>query len=316
MLAMQTVFLDQQTFSPKISLKSIESQTSEFISYATTSENQVIERCKNADIIITNKVVLSENILKQLPLLKLICIAATGMNNVDLKAAETLGISVNNVSGYSQASVSQYVFAQMLEYFSNTTHHNNNTQQGHWQNSPTFCFHGNGSQELSGKKIGIIGYGNLGKSVANIALAFGMEVLIAERPYVTTIRENRLGFTQVLQQADVISLHCPQTPENENLINSESLALMKNSALLINTARGALVNSYDLLHALKNKVIAHAILDVLEQEPPEATHPLISALTHNEISNLSLTAHIAWASIESQQRLIDLVADNIKNLKI
>jgi glycerate dehydrogenase len=316
MSAMQTVFLDQQTFSPKISLKSLESQTSEFISYATTSESQVIERCKNADIIITNKVVLSENIFKQLPQLKLICIAATGMNNVDLKAAEILGITVNNVSGYSQASVSQYVFAQMLEYFSNTAHHNNNTQQGHWQSSPTFCFHGNGSQELSGKKIGIMGYGNLGKSVASIALAFGMEVLIAERPYATTIRENRLSFTQVLQQADVISLHCPQTPENENLINSQSLALMKPSALLINTARGALVNSYDLLHALKNKVIAHAILDVLEQEPPEATHPLINALTHNEINNLSLTAHIAWASIESQQRLIDLVAGNIKNLKI
>jgi len=310
---MQVVFLDQQTFSPKISLDNIESEVSNLICYATTTQDQVIERCMSADIIITNKVILSKEILKQLPQLKLICIAATGMNNVDLPAAEALGVSVNNVSGYSQNSVCQYVFAQMLEYFSNTSHHNNNTQQGHWQNSPTFCFHGEGSQELAGKKIGIIGYGNLGKSVASIAQAFGMEVLIAERPYATKIRENRHSFIHVLQQADVISLHCPQTPETENLLNSKTLALMKTSALLINTARGGIVNSHDLLHALKNNIISHAILDVLEQEPPSANHPLISALTNNEINNLSLTAHIAWASIESQQRLIDLVASNIQN---
>jgi glycerate dehydrogenase len=310
---MQAVFLDQQTFSSSISLASIESQVSQLNCYATTTDDQVIERCKNADIIITNKVVLSESSLKQLPQLKLVCIAATGMNNIDLSAAKALGISVNNVSGYSQASVSQYVFAQMLAYFNNTTHHNKNTEQGHWQSSPTFCYHGKGSQELAGKKIGIIGYGNLGKAVANIAQAFGMEVLIAERPNTTEIREHRHSFTDVLKQADVISLHCPQTPETLNLLNSESLALMKTSALLINTARGALVNSNDLLHALKNNEIAHAILDVLEQEPPAANHPLINAMMNNEINNLSLTAHIAWASIESQQRLIDLVSDNIAN---
>jgi glycerate dehydrogenase len=310
---MQAVFLDQQTFSTEVSLKCIESQVSELICYATTTQEKIIERCKNADIIITNKVVLSKETLKQLPQLKLICIAATGMNNVDLIAAEALGITVNNVSGYSQASVSQYVFAQMLEHFSNTAHHNDNIQQGHWQNSPAFCFHGKGSQELARKKMGIIGYGNLGKAVATIAQAFGMEVLIAERPHASQIRENRHSFTEVLQQADVISLHCPQTPETINLINSKTLALMKNSALLINTARGGIVNSNDLLDALKNKVISHAILDVLEQEPPSANHPLISALTNHEIDNLSLTAHIAWASIESQQRLIDLVASNIQH---
>jgi glycerate dehydrogenase len=312
---MQTVFLDQQTFSPNISLASIESQVSKLICYATTTNDQVLARCKNADIIITNKVVLSKNILEQLPQLKLVCIAATGMNNVDLAAAQALGISVKNVSGYSQASVSQYVFAQMLEYFSNTAHHNNNTNQGHWQKSDTFCFHGKGSQELAGKTIGIIGFGCLGKAVATIADAFGMKVLIAERLNATKTRENRHSFNHVLQSADVISLHCPQTDETTNLINCTSLSLMKPSALLINTARGALVNSEDLLEALKNKVISHAILDVLEQEPPAASHPLISALMKNDIDNLSLTAHIAWASIESQQRLIDLVALNIKNIK-
>jgi glycerate dehydrogenase len=311
---MQAVFLDQQTFSSSISLASIESQVSQLTCYATTINEQVIERCKTADIIVTNKVILSADALKQLPQLKLICIAATGMNNVDLIAAKALGIAVNNVSGYSQASVSQYVFAQMLEYFNNTSHHNKNTQQGHWQSSPTFCFHGKGSEELAGKKIGIIGYGNLGKAVATIAQVFGMQVLISERPHATKIRKNRHGFTQVLEQADVISLHCPQTPETINLINRESLALMKKSALLINTARGALVNSNDLLQALKNNEIAHAILDVLEQEPPQADHPLINALTKSDVKNLTITAHIAWASIESQQRLIDLVAVNIKNI--
>jgi glycerate dehydrogenase len=310
---MKAVFLDQQTFSATISLASIESHTSQLTCYATTTNDHIVERCKNANIIITNKVMLSKSILQQLPELRLICISATGMNNVDLLAAQELGISVKNVSAYSKNSVSQYVFAQMLEYFSNTSHHNSNTTHGHWQNSPTFCYHGNGSQELSGKKIGIIGYGCLGKSVAVIAQAFGMELLIAERPNAFEIRENRLNFDEVIKQADVISLHCPQTPETINLINSERLALMKTSALLINTARGSLVNSNDLLHALKNKEISHAVLDVLEQEPPAADHPLIKALINKEIDNLSLTAHIAWASIESQQRLIDLLAINIEN---
>lgn len=312
---MQTVFLDQQTFSTNISLTRIKSQVSTLSCYATTADSQIIERCKTAEIIITNKVLLSKNILEQLPQLKLVCIAATGMNNVDLVAAKALNITVNNVSGYSQASVSQYVFAQMLEYFSHTAHHNNNTQQGHWQNSATFCFHGKGSQELAGKTIGIIGFGCLGKAVATIAEAFGMKVLIAERLNATKTRENRHSFNDVLKKSDVISLHCPQTDETTNLINRERLALMKPSALLINTARGALVNSADLLQALKNKIISHAVLDVLEQEPPTASHPLINALMKKEIDNLSLTAHIAWASIESQQRLIDLVAVNIKNYK-
>lgn len=310
---MHAVFLDQQTFSTSISLASISAQVSQLTCYATTSNEQVISRCKSADIIITNKVVLSKKILEQLPQLKLVCIAATGMNNVDLIAAKELGILVKNVSGYSQASVSQYVFAQMLEYFNNTSDHNSNSQQGLWQKSTTFCLHGKGSQELAGKTLGIIGNGSLGKAVANIAQAFGMHVLLAERSEAATIRENRHSFTDVLRQADVISLHCPQTPETINLINQESLALMKNSALLINTARGALVDSNDLLDALKNNEIAHAILDVLEQEPPQADHPLINALTNNDIDNLTITAHIAWASIESQQRLIDLLAINIKN---
>ncbi|GAC18175.1 D-2-hydroxyacid dehydrogenase [Paraglaciecola arctica] len=316
---MHAVFLDQQTFSSNISLSAIEQQLGSLTCFPTTLTEQIIERCQHADIVITNKVLLNAQTLNQLPKLKLICIAATGTNNVDLHAALELGIAVNNVSGYSTASLSQYVFAQMLEYFNQTSHHNHNTSQGLWQQSPTFCHHGNGVSELNGKTLGIIGNGDLGQAVAKLGLAFGMQILIAERPNATTIRTGRHSFEQVLAQADVLSLHCPQTPETENLINTNTLSQMKPSAMLINTARGALVNSDDLLVALKTKQIAYAVLDVLEQEPPPADHVLLAAIADKQsgaqLNNLKITAHIAWASIESQQRLLDLIAENIAAYK-
>ena len=207
----------------------------------------------------------------------------------------------------------------MLEYFNQISHHNHNTSQGLWQQSPTFCHHGNGIYELSGKTLGIVGYGNVGQAVAKIAQAFGMQILIAERPKATIIRAGRLSFEQVLAQADVLSLHCPQTPETENLININTLSKMKPTAMLINTARGALVNSDDLLIALKTKQVGYAVLDVLEQEPPPADHLLLNEISNTtagpQLNNLKITAHIAWASFESQQRLLDLIADNIAEFK-
>jgi glycerate dehydrogenase len=316
---MHAVFLDQHTFGSGISLQVIQQQVESLTCFSTTSAEQIVSRCRDADVVITNKVLLSAASLKQLPKLKLICIAATGTNNVDLNAALELGIAVNNVSGYCSASLSQYVFAQMLEYFNQTSHHNHNTSRGLWQKSATFCLHGNGFSELSGKTLGIIGYGNLGKAVADIGQAFGMRILIAERPKSSTIRNGRLSFDQVLCQADVLSLHCPQTPDTENLINTHTLSRMKSSAMLINTARGALVNSNDLLIALKTKQIGYAVLDVLEQEPPPSDHVLLQAISNQQantqLNNLKITAHIAWASNESQQRLLDLVADNIAKFK-
>jgi len=317
---MHAVFLDQHTFSSNISLITIQQQLESLTCFPTTSAEQIISRCQDADIIITNKVVLNAACLKQLPKLKLVCIAATGTNNVDLNAALDLGISVNNVCAYATASVSQYVVAQMLEYFNQTSHHNHNTSQGKWQQSPTFCYHGNGFNELSGKTLGIIGNGNLGQGVAKLGQAFGMHVLIAERPKAVTIRAGRHSFEKVLAQADVLSLHCPQTPDTENLINTNTLSKMKATAMLINTARGALVNSNDLFIALKTKQIAYAVLDVLEQEPPPADHILLQAISNKQsnasLNNLKITAHIAWASIESQQRLVDLIAENIAAFKI
>lgn len=306
---LNAVFLDQQTFDSNIDLAQISEQVNGLTCYQTTQPAQVVERCSEVEIIITNKVILDAATLAQLPKLKLICITATGYNNVDLAQAKALGIAVCNVSGYAKQSVAQYVFAQLLEYFNQTSHHNQNTDKGLWPKSETFCLHGNTIAELAGKSIGIIGYGDLGQSVAKIAQAFEMKVLIAERPNAKQIRHNRMAFEHVISQADILSFHCPQTPETEGLISQALLKKMKSTAVVINTARGALVNNEDLLNALTNNEIAYAILDVLDQEPPPADHILLNA----KLANLKITAHIAWASIEAQQRLISLVGKNINS---
>lgn len=304
---LSAVFLDQQTFDNNIVLDEIAEQVGKLTCYQTTTAEQIIERSQGAEIIITNKVMLSADVLSQLPNLKLICITATGYNNVDIEQAKNLGIAVCNVSGYAKQSVAQYVFAQLLEYFNQTSHHNQNTEQGLWPQSATFCHLGNTINELAGKSIGIIGYGALGQAVAKIATAFEMQVLIAERQGAKEIRHGRMAFEQVICQADILSFHCPQTKDTEALINQSLLKKMKTSAVLINTARGALVDNQALLNALQTNEIGYAILDVLEQEPPPADHILLNA----KLANLKITAHIAWASIEAQQRLISLVAENI-----
>jgi len=309
---MRAVFLDKETFSPAIELAVIEQQLTEFTCFNQTPEDDIIFRCLHADIIITNKVHLTADILAALPQLKLICISATGYNNVDIDAARRLNIAVTNVSGYADSSVAQYVFAQLLSYYQQTEHHNNNTEQGLWSGSSSFCYHGDGFTELAGKTLGVIGYGNLGRAVENIAHAFNLKVLISERPKANVIRAGRTRFEEVIEKADIISLHCPQTPQTEQLFNSEIFSRMKNTAVLINTARGALIDELALLNALKNKEIAFAVLDVLTQEPPPRNHILLD----NDFANLKITAHIAWASIESQQRLIDLLSKNIIAYKV
>jgi glycerate dehydrogenase len=304
---MRAVFLDKNTFSSALDFSAIEQQVTQLVCYANTSATEIIPRCLNADIIITNKVLLTAEILSALPKVKLICISATGYNNVDIEAASYLNIAVTNVSGYAGQAVAQYVFAQLLEYYQQTSHQNSNTEQGLWSKSEAFCYHGNSIRELAGKTLGIIGYGSLAKAVVGIAQAFNMNVIISERPTALVIRADRVTFEQVIEQADIISLHCPQTPETEHLINTDVLSRMKNTAVLVNTARGALVDETALLNALKSKKIAYAILDVLTQEPPPASHPLLN----NNLENLKITAHIAWASIEAQKRLINLLSDNI-----
>ncbi len=324
---MHAVFLDLQTFNTKILLNTIEAQTCSLTCYPTTSTNDVLSRCQDAEIIITNKVILTAELLKQLPKLKLICIAATGSNNVDITAASSLGIAVTNVSGYANNSVTQYVFSQILDYYSQTTQHHKNTEQGLWQTSTTFCYHGNGITELARKTLGIIGYGSLGQSVEKLAQAFGMKVLIAERKEINELSELRTGrtlFSDVLKHSDIITLHCPQTKDTEHLVNKGFLVQMKKGAMLINSARGALIDNKALLRALKSNTIAYAVLDVLEQEPPPKDHLLLNAINaplNNDksdsakLDNLKITAHIAWASFEAQQQLIELIAENISTFK-
>ena len=308
---MRAVFLDYQTFSPSLDLSILQQVVSQLDLHAITTPAQVLLRCTDAEIILSNKVVLNRAILSQLPHLKIICITATGINNVDIDAARELGIAVTNVSGYAKNSVAQYVFAQLLAYYSQVEDHNNNTRAGQWQTSETFCMHGKGSDELAGKTMGIIGYGALGSKVASIARAFDMDVLIAERPNAVKIRSDRVAFNQAIAQADIISLHCPQTAETEGLFDKDVFNCMKDNAVLINTARGALINNHDLLAALNNNQFAGAILDVLEQEPPAKDHILLAA----QSPKLKITAHIAWASQQAQQALLNLVAANITAFK-
>jgi len=305
---MHCVFLDLQTFEQHIDLEVITQHVSKFTSYQTTNQSQITDRCKEADIVITNKVMFNREILAELPNLKLICVAATGTNNIDLEAAKSLGIKVTNVKNYSNKSVAQYVFAQLLSYYSRIEQHNNNVKQGLWQSQPVFCLHDIGSEELAGKTLGIVGYGNLGRSVERIALAFDMKVLVSERRGATSIREGRVSFEETMATADIISLHCPLTEDTKHLINANSLSNVKSNLVIINTARGDIIDDEALLNALNNNQIEAAILDVLNQEPPPPSHPLLE----NQLDNLIVTAHIAWGSSQSQQRLLNMLSDHVK----
>ena len=308
---MQAVFLDAQTFHSSISFTDIEQVVSSLSTYSLTESSDVIERAKDADIIITNKVLLSKELMSQLPNLKLICVSATGTNNVDLSAAKALDIVVTNVSGYASQSLSQYVLAQILNYYCRLISHNQVTQNNTWQNSPTFCVHGDSMTELAGKTLGIYGYGVLGRAVAQLANAFGMKVLISEHANKTDIRPNRVSYEHMLNKADIISVHCPQTAETTELFNYAAFRKMQSHCLFINTARGGVVKSADLAKALASNEIEHAVIDVLEQEPPQANHPLLD----KSLSNITITAHMAWASIEAQQRLVTLLGKNIIDFK-
>ncbi|GLX81538.1 D-2-hydroxyacid dehydrogenase [Thalassotalea eurytherma] len=304
---MQAVFLDAQTFHSSISFNDIEQAVGSLKTYPLTKPLEVIERAIGAEIIITNKVMLSAALLKQLPNLKLICVSATGTNNVDLDAAKALGIVVTNVSGYASQSLSQYVLAQILNYYCRLPAHNQVTQNSTWQNSPTFCVHGDSMIELAGKTLGIYGYGTLGRAVEQLAKAFGMTVLISEHANKTAIRANRVSYQEMLTSSDIISVHCPQTKATTELFNRAAFSKMQSHCLFINTARGGVVNSVDLAKALTANEIAHAVVDVLEQEPPQADHPLLD----KSLTNITITAHMAWASIEAQQRLVALLGKNI-----
>lgn len=275
--------------------------------YRTTSRNQTVERIRDTDVVISNKVLLDAEALEQAEHLRLICIAATGTNNVDLSAAQARGITVCNVRRYATPSVVQHVFSLILALTTRLFEYRDSLRAGAWQTSPHFTLLDHPIRELSGRTLGIIGYGELGRAVAKTAAAFGLKIIVAQRPGGEP-QPGRIALDTLLETADIVSLHCPLTPETRGLIGEAELARMKSDALLINAARGGIVDEHALATALRAGHLGGAGIDVLAEEPPRADSPLLDP----SIPHLIVTPHIAWASRESRQRLLDEVAENIR----
>jgi glycerate dehydrogenase len=305
---MKAVFLDFETLSrDDIDVTPILRAGVEVELFGVTAEDELENRVAEANIVIVNKVRLGPVQMDAAPGLRLVCLAATGTTNVDLPAAQTRQIGVCNIVAYCTQSVVQHVFAAIL----NLTHRLNEYQallhSGAWKESPQFCLLDYPIRELSGLTMGIVGLGELGSAVARMAEAFGMRVVVANRPGAETSGEGRLPLDEVLREADVVSLHCPLTDQTHGLIGDRELSLMKPDALLINTARGALVDSGALAKALREGRIGGAGIDVLAQEPPVDG----DALLDPALPNLIVTPHIAWAALEARQRAVDEIAANI-----
>ena len=268
--------------------------------YDRTTPEQLMERAAGAEILITNKTILTADILKALPDLKYVGILATGYNVVDVKAAKELGIVVTNIPAYSTDSVAQMVFAQILTITQRVEYYTEENRKGRWANSRDFCYWDTPLMELAGKKIGIVGFGHTGQATARIALAFGMKVFAYTSKSAEQLPADitKLSLDELFRTCDVVSLHCPLTDTTKNLVNAERLKQMKSSAILINTGRGPLVNEKDLADALNNGTIYAAGVDVLSCEPPKADNPLLAA------KNCYITPHIAWATEEARVRLI------------
>jgi len=276
--------------------------------HARTSPDEFLERAMDADILLTNKTPIKRQHLEQLPKLKFIAVLATGYNVVDVAAAREKGIPVSNVPFYGTDSVAQHVIALMLELFNHVGEHVQSVRQGEWAQCPDFSYWKKSVQELSGRSLGIVGFGRIGQRVARIGHAFGMRILAATRSLKedATLPVTRLDVRQLFAEADVISLHCSQTPENFQFVNRELLAQMKPTAFLINTARGTLINEADLAQALRENVLAGAALDVVSSEPPDPANPLFHA------PHCLITPHMAWSSLSARQRLMQTTVDNVR----
>jgi len=274
-----------------------------------TKVAEIAERAAGATAVLTNKVPLDADVLKQLPDLKYIGVLATGYNIIDITYAKQHGIVVTNVPGYSTQSVAQLTFALLLELCHHVQRHSDRVKEGKWSQSPDFSFWDYPLMELAGKTMGIIGFGDIGRQVADIASAFGMQVVAQSRTETDQSHRSKfrwVGLDELLEQADVVSLHCPLTPQTQGLINTDTLAKMKPSAFLLNTSRGPLVEEESLAVALNAGKLAGAGVDVLAMEPPCADNPLIAA------KNCLVTPHIAWATKEARARLMGTVEENLK----
>lgn len=299
-------FLDLDTVTNNdLDFSAIEKSLPTWHFYASTPTTQVAERIANVHVVITNKVILDQALLKSAKNLKLICIIATGTNNVDLKTAKELGIAVTNITNYATPAVVQHVFCLILTLTTRILEHRQAVNDGQWKHH--FCILDYPFRELAGKVIGIVGFGTLGKAVAEVGKAFGMDIKIAMRPGTVERLPGRAPLVELLPAVDILSLHCPLTPQTHGLIGKQELGMMKNDAILINTARGGIVDEAALLDSLQCGQIAGAGVDVLTTEPPNTDNPLLSV----NLPNLLITPHVAWASHEARQRAVDATALNI-----
>lgn len=285
----------------------LETAFDELTCHDATQPGEIAGRLQGAVVAFTNKVVLDAQTLAHAQQLELICVLATGTDNVDQNAARQLGMAVVNCRAYATAAVSQHVFALLTALVTHWHDYHAGVAAGRWQQAGSFCFLDHPIRELAGRTLGIVGYGELGRAVAAIATVFGMDVLVSQRPDGSDDRADRVAFADLLARADVLSLHCPLTPATHNLIDADALSRMQTHALLINTARGGLVDSQALAIALQRGEIAGAGLDVLDAEPPAADHPLLA----QDIPNLIVTPHCAWGSHAARQRVLDQTAENI-----
>lgn len=280
----------------------------DFETHDRTPQAQTVERARDAEVVLTNKTVLDHAVIAALPRLRYIGVLATGYNVVDIKAARERGIPVCNVPEYGTANVAQAVFALLLELTNRTGHHAQTVREGRWTATTDFCYWDFPLLELSGLTLGIVGCGRIGRAVARIGHAFGMKVLASVRRTMRNAGDETrfVDLDTLFRESDVVTLHCPLTPETKELINAARLAQMKRTAFLINTARGGLVNEADLADALNHDRLAGAGLDVLSVEPPPADNPLLRA------KNCVITPHIAWATRDARARLMQVAADNLR----
>ena len=306
---MKAVFLDFGTMgADALDLASLQRCLPDLAVFQSTSPAQTVERIAEAEYVLVNKVRLDADVIGKAPRLRYVGLAATGTDNVDLEAAAKRQIAVCNIRAYCTQSVVEHVFAQILALAHSTNPYRADVRRGAWQRAENFCLLGRPIRELSAMTLGIVGYGVLGKAVAAMGKNFGMRVLIARRGgAVPKPTDGRVAFEEVLQRADVVSLHCPLTEETRHLIGARQLALMPAKAFLINTARGGLVDSAALVAALRGEEIAGAAIDVLAEEPPVSGDPLLDY----QGDNLLLTPHIAWATREARQNAIDELAANV-----
>ena len=306
---MKIVILDARALNPgDLSYDCINQFGDVTLYQRTDTESETIQRIGDSEIVLVNKVPITEAVLAACPNIKLICVQATGYNIVDVEACARRGIPVTNVPSYGTAAVAQFTMALILEMCHRIGLHNHSVHQGDWAKAETFCYWLTPQMELAGKTLGIIGFGRIGQAVAQLAKAFGMKVIAYNRSQNEEGRKiaEYVDLDTIFAQSDIVSLHCPQTAETEKLINVQTIAKMKDGAMLVNTARGGLVDEDALVEALESGKLRYAAVDVVSKEPMPLDNPLLKT------RKCIITPHIAWAPVESRQRLLDTVVENIR----